>query len=169
VGGRDERAHLRGLVRRVADLDSARRLDEQLEEAVVGRALDQDARACAAVLAGVVEHGVRGGRGGLLEIRVREDDVGGLPAELERDALDRRGGALHHAAADLGRAREADLGDVWVLDHPLADDRALAGDDVDDALRDAGFERELGEAERRERRQLGRLEHDGVPARKCGA
>ena len=110
----------------------------------------------------------RGGRG-LLEVGVREDDVGGLPAQFERDALDRRGRALHHAAADLGRAREADLGHVRVLDHPLADDRALAGDDVHDALRDPSLERELGEPQRREGRQLRRLEHDRVPAGERGA
>ena len=67
-------------------------------------------------------------------------------------------------AADLGRAGEADLRDVGMLDEPLADDRALADDDVDDALGDAGLERQLGEPERRERRQLGGLEHDRVAA-----
>ena len=92
-----------------------------------------------------------------------------FPPELERHALDRRRGALHHAAADLGRAGEADLRHVRVLDHPLADDRALAGDDVDDALGDPGLERELGEPQRRERCQLRRLEDDRVPAGERGA
>ena len=63
-------------------------LDEQLREAVVGGALDEDARAGAAVLAGVVEDGVRRRGGRALEIGVGEDDVGRLAAELERDALD---------------------------------------------------------------------------------
>ena len=135
VLGRDQRAHLGLLARRVADLHAAGRVDEQLEEAVVDGPLDEDPRAGATVLACVVEDGVRGGGGRLLQVGVREDHVGGLAAELEGDALDRRGGALHDAATDLGRAREADLGDVRMLDHPLADDGALAGDDVDDALR----------------------------------
>ena len=51
-----------------------------------------------------------------------------------------------------------------MLDHPLADDGALAGDDVDHALRDPGVEDELAEPQSRERRQLGRLQHDRVPA-----
>ena len=51
-----------------------------------------------------------------------------------------------------------------MLDEPLADDRPLAHDDVDDALGDAGVERELGEPERREGRQLRGLEDDRVPA-----
>ena len=72
---------------------------------------------------------------------------------------------LHHPPPDLGRAGEADLRDVRMLDEPRADDRALADDDVDDALRDPRLERELGEPQRRERRQLGRLQHDRVAAR----
>ena len=50
-------------------------LDQQLGEAVVGAPLDEDARARAAVLAGVVEDGVRRRRGGPLQVGVGEDDV----------------------------------------------------------------------------------------------
>ena len=42
---------------------------------------------------------------------------------------------------------------------------ARAGDDVDDALGQPGLERELGEAQRGQRRQLGGLEHDRVARR----
>ena len=79
------------------------------------------------------------------------------------------GGVAHDPGADLGRAGEADLRDVRVLDQPSADDRAGADEDVDDALRDAGLEHELGQPQRRERRQRGGLEHDGVAARERGA
>src|SRR5439155_22725132 len=98
-----------GLLRRIADLDAAGRLDEQLREPVVGRPLDEDPRTGAAVLARVVEDRVRRGRSGALEIGVGEDHVRGLAAELEGDALDRGGRALHDALPDLGRAGEADL------------------------------------------------------------
>ena len=165
----DQRAHLGRLVAGSPTFTLRGRGDEQVGEAVVGAALDEDARARAAVLAGVVEDGVRRGGRGLLEVGVGEDDVRGLAAELERDALDRRGGAFHHGAADLGRAGEADLRDVGMLDEALADDRALADDDVEHALGDPGLERELGEPERGERRQLRRLEHDGVAAGERGA
>ena len=140
VLGGDQRAHLGRLVARVADLHVRGRLGEEAREAVVGAALDEDARAGAAVLAGVVEDGVGRGGGGALEVGVGEDHVGGLAAELERDALDRVGGAAHDSDADLGRAGEADLGDVGVLDEPLADDGAFADEDVHDAFGDAGFE-----------------------------
>ncbi len=162
---RDERPHLGRVVLRVADLHAARRLDEQLGEAVVDARLDEDPRPRAAVLAGVVEDGVRCGRRGALEVGVGEDDVGGLAAELERDPLDRPRSAPHHPLPDLGRAGEADLRHVRMLDEPRTHDRALAGEDVDDALGDARLERELAEPQRRQRRQLCRLENDGVAAR----
>ena len=53
-------------------------------------ALDEDARARAAVLPGVAEHGAGRGRRGGRDVGVGEHDVGRLAAELERDALDRR-------------------------------------------------------------------------------
>ena len=52
-------------------------------------ALDEDPRARAAVLAGVAEHRQRRRGGGGLEVRVGEDDVRRLAAELERHSLDR--------------------------------------------------------------------------------
>ena len=45
---------------------------------------------------------------------------------------------------------------------------AEAGDDVDDAVRDAGFEGELADAQRGERRLLGGLEDDGAAAGEGG-
>ncbi len=56
-----------------------------------------------------------------------------------------------------------------MLDQPLPDDGALSDEDVDDALRDPGLEAELAEADRRQRRQLGGLEDDRVPAGERGA
>ena len=141
----------------------------RLCEAVVGAALDQDARAGAAVLARVVEDRVRGGRGCALEVGVGEDHVGGFAAELERDALDGVRGAAHDPDADLGRAGEADLRHVGVLDEPLADHGALPDEDVHDALGNAGFEDEVGEPKQGERGQLGGLDDDRVPARESRA
>ena len=65
---------------------------------------------------------------------------------------------------DLGRAGERDLRHVRVLDQPLPDDRALADEDVHDPFGDPGLEAQLAEPDGRERRQLGRLEDDRVPA-----
>src|SRR5919198_598275 len=91
VRGGDQRPHLGRLVARIADLYVAARIDEQVEEPVVDRSFDEDTRARAAILTGVVEDGVRRGGSGLLEIGVREHDVRRLAAELESDPLDRPG------------------------------------------------------------------------------
>ena len=66
---------------------------------------------------------------------------------------------------DLGRAGEGDLGHIGVLDQALPAGAPGADDDVDDALRQARRQRELGEAQRGQRRQLGRLQHDRVAGR----
>ncbi len=55
-----------------------------------------------------------------------------------------------------------------MLDESLPDDGTLACDDIEDAFRNPRIERELGKPQRRERRQLRRLEHDGVSARERG-
>ena len=123
----------------------------------------------AAVLAGVREDRERRRLGRRVEVRVGEDDVRGLAAELERDPLDRLRGPGRDRAPDLGRAGEGDLGDVGVLYQPPAAFRAGSGDDVEHALGEPGVEGDPLELERGQRRQLGRLEHDRVPAASAGA
>ncbi len=51
-----------------------------------------------------------------------------------------------------------------MLDQPLPDDPPRPDEHVQHPVGDAGVERELREPERGERRQLGRLENDGVAA-----
>lgn len=98
----DQRAHLRLLVGGVADDDGLDRRGEKVDEAVVDGALDEDAGAGAAVLAGVVEEGHgRSGRGGL-DVGVGEDDVGALAAQFEGDALE-QGRALRQHLFAHGR------------------------------------------------------------------
>ena len=69
-----------------------------------------------------------------------------LPPSSSVTRLIVAGRAAHHLLADLGRSGEADLRHVRMLDQPLPDDRALAGDDVDDAFGNARVERELARA-----------------------
>src|SRR4051794_5032211 len=97
-----------------------------------------------------------------------EDDVRRFAAQLGGDALDRRRGRRRDRAPALGRAGERDLGDVGVLDEARSDRRAGADDHVDHALGEARLERELLEAQRGQRRELGGLEHDGVARRERG-
>src|SRR5207249_7596097 len=103
---------------------------QQLEKTVDGGALDEDPRPGATVLARIPEDGDGRCSRGPHEVRVREDDVRRLAAQLERDALDGLRGELADPAADGRRARERDLRHVGVLDQALADDPPGAGDDV---------------------------------------
>ena len=65
-------------------------------------------------------------------------------------------------APDLGGAGERDLGHVGVLHQPRAARRARPGDHVEHALGQSRLQRDLGEAQRGQRRQLGGLEHHRV-------
>ena len=65
-------------------------------------------------------------------------------------------------APHLGRAGEAHLAHGGVGHEALPHHAALAGQDLQDALGQARLERQLADAQRAERGQLGRLEDDGV-------
>ncbi len=145
-----------------ADDDRLRRGDVALEQLVLRGLLHEQARARAAILAAVLEHGERRQAAGLLQVGVREHDAGALAAELERDALDRAGRLARDLDADLGRAGEADLADERMLDERVADGAAGAGDDVEHAGGQARLEPELRVAQGREGGEAGGLEHHGV-------
>ena len=112
--------------------------------------MDDEPRARVAGLAAVVEDPPADRRGGRLEVAdVGEDDLRALAAELERDRLDVRvADRPQERLADLGRAGEGDLVDAGMAGQRVADDRARAGDDVEDAVREAGLGGQLGQAER---------------------
>ncbi len=141
----------------VAAARSARARDDLLEALGGG----EEARAGVAGLAGVEVDRLEGAGDGGIDVGVGEDDVGRLAAELERDALEAPSGDGADLAPHGGGAGEGDLVDVGMGDERGAGG-AVAGEDVDDARREADLERELAEAKRRERGLLGGLEHDGA-------
>src|SRR5947209_4524663 len=150
----DERAQAGLLAERVARREGLR--DRRGDLLGLGQPLarDEHARQRAARLAAVEEalgHAV-GDR--LLERRVVEDDVGRLAAELAGDRLDGLGGQLGDALARARGAGERDRVDSRVRGHGLADDRPVAGDEVEHARRDAELVEDLGEDERVERDDL---------------
>ena len=94
-----------------------------------------------------------------LEVGVVEDDVGRLAAELLRDALHRRRRGAGDLDAGAGRARERHHVDVGVGRERRADVDAVAVHEVEHAGGHAGRVHDLGEHDRVQRRDLGRLEH----------
>src|SRR6266508_1786953 len=98
----------------------------------------------------------------LIERRVVEDDVRGLPAELERETFAGAGERALDRLPHLGRAGERDLVDAGVR-HDLRPGPSVAGDDVHDTRRQLGLSQYVAEQECRERSRLRGLEHDGVP------
>ena len=101
----------------------------------------------------------------VLEVRVGEDQVRALAAQLEREPLDGLGRQTHHLAARARRAGERHLVHARVGDEIRAGGRPVAGNDVDDARRNPDLDRELRETERRQRRRRIGLEDDRAPGR----
>src|SRR6476661_8864935 len=121
----------------VSDLEALRRLRELRHEVGVDRALDEHSRARLAALAGRVVDRPDRARDGVLEVRVGEDEIRALAAELEDQALDPVGGEPHDLGAGRSRAGEGDLFHAGVLDQVRADGLPGARDDVDRARREA--------------------------------
>ncbi len=156
------------LVERIADSEVLDRRLHQGEEVVEDALFDKDARAGAAVLPGVAEDGDGGLARGPLQVGVGEDDVGGLAAKLQRHPLYGARGAFRDPLPHLGRAGEGHLRDVGVLDEAPPDLAPGTDEDVDDAVWYAGLPGYALELDRREGRELGRLEDEGVAGRERG-
>ena len=98
---------------------------------------------------------------GLVERGVVEDDVRGLAAKLERQALPGSRELALDRLADLSRAGERDLVDAVGFDDRRA--RAtVTGDDVHDARWKLGLTQDVTEEQRAERRRLCGLQDNGV-------
>jgi ParB family chromosome partitioning protein len=156
----DQGADLGLGLERIPDLERLRALGEAADELVVERLLDQDARSRLAALAGGVVDRPHRARDRVVEVRVREDEVRALAAELEREALDRVGAKSHDLRARRRRAGERDLVHAGVLDEVGADRLPLARNDVDRAGWEADLGGQLGHAQGGQRRRRVRLEND---------
>ena len=138
------------------------------DEVVVHAGTREHAARRGAVLAGVVVRVLAQVLDQRVDVGVVEHDHRRLAAQLEVHPLERvgRGPGDHLAGGDV--AGERHHGDARVRDQRRAGGLALAGDDVEHAGRqDVGGD--LGEPQRGERGELGRLEHHGVAGRERGA
>ena len=162
---------LEGVLREwVTNLVGARSLLEGLDELVVDAILDVDTRSSTAALAVVKEDAKVDPADGILNVRIVEDDVGALAAQLQGNLLQVRAGCrLHDLPANNGRAGEGDLVDVHVGGDGSASGLAEAAENVDHTWRETGFLDEFGGVESAEWSLLSRLQDDGVATGDGGA
>ena len=80
---------------------------------------------------------------------VLRNDVRGFAAQLERDFLQVAGGGMHDQLADFGGTRERNLVNMRMRGERGAGGFAVAGNDVDDAVRNARFLNQFAQAEER--------------------
>ena len=92
--------------------------------------------------------------------------AGDLLPRLERHLLQVTGGGMDDQLADFRRAGECDLVHVRMRGDRGAG-RAVTGDDIDHAWREAGFLDQLAETYRGEGCLFGRLQHDRASRREC--
>ena len=111
----DHRAHGRRGIQWVARHPAFALLNHHLHEFFPNAVFDNQARSGCARLATVVEHGDRSKQGRLLQIRVRENNVGALATELQERPFEIRFARItHQLLANLGRAGECQAVDVVV-------------------------------------------------------
>ncbi len=164
LAGGNERAEFVLRVVVVAVAQRSRRTGQVGDQPLVDPGTGVDAARGGAILAGVVEaeraQPVHHGR----QIGVVEHDHRGFAAKLQVRALDRAFRGLDHLAAGADVPGQADHVDARMVDQALPDARTTPVDDVDDTGGEQLGEHR-GEMQQAERRQLGRLDDDGVARR----
>ena len=156
---------------RVADRRLLHRLREALHELVVDRLVHDHRAERRAALAGRPEAAEERSLDGEVELGVGHHYERVLAAELEAGRLHVAPAERPYLGADGGRAGEADLVDEPLLEgtlEPLERGRAVALDEVEDAVGEAAVDEELGERVAKRRRVLGRLPDDGIAAQDRG-
>ncbi|MCY1520900.1 hypothetical protein D9M68_556950 [compost metagenome] len=163
VGEAGQRAEVGVGVFRVAQADALDALDHLGLEAGLQGARYEHAGAVGADLAGAEEVGHHGDVGGAVEVGVFEDDQRRLAAQFHGHFLERGAGrAGHHLLAGGGAAGEGDFLDQRVLGQPLADFAAAAGEDVEHAVRHAGFGVDFRQLQHAQRSDFAGLEDHRV-------
>ena len=163
----DQRADLGGRVLRRAHLHVADGVGQPFHQRVGQRLVHHQPAPRRADLAGVAERGpdrpVQSG----VEVGVVQDHVRGLPAQLEGQALEVRRGRPLDGPSGLGGAGERHLVNVLVR-RQRGTRLGVARHDVPHPRREPCLQGQLAESKGGERRLLGRLVDDGVPAGQGG-
>ena len=145
-----------------ADAETSRPAAELLHERLVQIARDVDPLDARTRLAAVGEGAPERALDRSVEVGILEDEHRVLAAELERDRAETLACGGRDFRTDVGGAREEDLRDPARADELLAGGRIPLHDAHEPRRRARLLERALHPAPR-ERRELGRLDHDRVP------
>ena len=125
-------------------------MHDTLDQGILDRCIDNQSRVGGAVLAHVPEHRLDNMLGNDVEVlRIIQDNAWVFAAAFEHDTFEvglRR--IFQEFASDLGRAGKRDHVDIRVYADGLAGDRTFAGDDIQDATRQACFVGKLRDAKR---------------------
>ena len=164
----DHRADRDARFFRIADAQTGRGREQTFHHAIVIFFENNEPRTGGTFLALITEGGVNRVDDRFVEIGVGIDDDGVLAAHLAHDALQfflagtRFAGAFPNAQPDFARTGERDHVDIFVIDKMRADDRALAGEEIDNARRNSGFLEHLHQHGGDDGRLFGRFHDDGV-------
>ena len=164
---RHQRADLGRRIERIANTRLERRGLERVNKRVGRASLDEHARARRAALPCVAEACLHRLARGLGDVRICENDVRALAAELERNALDVVRAELEQLGAGRGLTGKRNLVDAGMRGNAFAERCAGAGEDVEYARGHAGLDRDFAEHQRRQRRVAGRLENHRTSGCKC--
>ena len=156
----DDGADVGGGVHRVAALELLGLRQHGFGELVGDLLHHQDALHGRAALAGVLGGALHGQLGRLVEVGILHDDQRIVAAELQHQAL--VAGLRGDVLADPDAAGERDDVGVRIGDHRIAHAARIAGDDRQHLGRQARLVEDVGQQQRGERRQLGRLGHHPV-------
>ena len=131
----DDRADMHARLHRVVDDEAAHALGERVGETRVDAFGDDQPRGGRAALAGGEIGAVDRAFDRRLQVRVVEHDERVLAAHFELELAHPRGAGRGDALAGRDRAGEGDRVDMGVIEHRLADHRAAAHHEIEDALR----------------------------------
>jgi hypothetical protein len=157
---RDHRTDPGALVQRIAEGHLARNIEQTLHQGITDTFLDQEPAAGNAALSGIVIDAIGYAIGCRLKIRIGKDDLRALAAEFQADALDAARCDLAKLGADANRAGESHHVGARIFRQHLAGWIAVTGDDVEDAIWNAGLAGQLRHADRRAGGEFGRLQND---------
>ena len=159
VLARDHGADTGFFVQRIAERDFARDIEDAIEQFVADVLVHDQAGTGNAALAGIVIDAIGDAVGGGLQIRIGKDDLRTLATQLQPDALDLAGGDLGQFGADADRPGESHHIGARVFGQRLAGRVAIASDDVENAIGEAGFASQFGHHDRCARGEFGGFQH----------